>query len=337
MKISKDAKVGLFAFLGIVVLFVGFNFMKGFNFLKPYSRYYIVYSNAGGVVKSTQVLINGFKIGQVEDVRLLETGNANKILVTIMVDGEVLMPKGTVGEIASSDLLGTKIINIKLGQSLEIVQPNDTLNASMEEGLSEAISNMVSPIKEKSEQVLATLDKVLLSMNDVFDSTGTAKLSKGVDDLSTTLNHVKNITGRLDNLTRGQESKIQDMFSHTESIMRNLRNNNELLSHTIKNIKNITDSIAAADVTSIINNLNKSLSEMGVMLEKINRGEGTLGQLANNDSLYKNLSGSSRELKLLLADMQKYPGRYFTVSVFGNSKRANKTDKKRETELKGSK
>ncbi len=87
----------------------------------------------------------------------------------------------------------------------------------------------------------------------------------------------------------------------------------------------------------MINNLNKALFEMGVMLDKINRGEGTLGQLANNDSLYKNISGSSRELTLLLADMQKYPGRYFTVSVFGNSKRANKTDKKRDTELKGSK
>ncbi len=337
MKISKNAKVGLFAFVGIIILFVGFNFMKGFNFLKPYSRYYIVYTNAGGVVKSTQVLINGFKIGQVDDVRLLEAGNAGKILVTIVVDGEIAMPKGTVAEIASSDLLGTKIINIKLGQSTEIVNPNDTLNAAMEEGLSEAISNLVSPIKEKSEQVLATLDKVLLSMNDVFDSTGTAKLSKGVDDLASTLGHVKNITGRLDNITRTQEGRINDMFAHTESIMRNLRNNNELLSHTIKNIKNITDSVAAADVTSTINNLNKSLAEMGTMLDKINKGEGTLGQLANNDALYKNLSSSSKELSLLLADMQKYPGRYFTVSVFGNSKRANKADKKRETDLKGSK
>lgn len=303
--------------------------MKGFNFLTPYNRYFVVYNNAGGVLKSTQVLINGFKIGQVEDVELLEAGDNGRILVTIMVDEKVLMPVGTIAQV-SSDLLGGKSISIKFGQSDVMLNKNDTLLGVLDEGLTETLSKMVSPIKEKSEQVLATLDKVLVSMNNVFDSTGTAKLSKGVEDLSSTLNHVKNITGRLDNLTKSQESRIHDMFTHTESIMRNLRNNNELISHSIKNIKSITDSIAAADITSTVNNLNKSLAQMGTMLDKINRGEGSLGQLANNDELYKNLSSSSKELSMLLADMQKYPGRYFTVSVFGNNKRSDKADKKEQ-------
>lgn len=322
--------MGLFAFVGIVLLFIGFNFMKGFSFTKSYARYYIVYNNSAGVVKSTQVLINGFKIGQVEDVGFLSPGNASKILVTIAVDGDVAMPRGTVAEIASSNLLGTKVININLGDGLEIIPANDTLEAKIESDLSE----IIAPIKEKSVQVLATLDKVLVSMNSVFDSTGTQKLAKGVDNLTGTIAHIRNISERLDNLSKDQEKRITDMFSHTESIMRNLRNNNELISHTIKNVKHITDSIAAADVTSTINNVSKTLAEMNVMLNNINAGKGSLGQLASNQELYTNLSSSSKELTLLLADMQKYPGRYFTVSVFGNSKRADKADKKREAEKK---
>lgn len=322
--------MGLFAFVGIVLLFIGFNFMKGFSFTKSYARYYIVYNNSAGVVKSTQVLINGFKIGQVEDVGFLSPGNASKILVTIAVDGDVAMPRGTVAEIASSNLLGTKVININLGDGSEIIPANDTLDAKIEADLSE----IVAPIKEKSVQVLATLDKVLVSMNSVFDSTGTQKLSKGVDNLTGTIAHIRNISERLDNLSKDQEKRIADMFSHTESIMRNLRNNNELISHTIKNVKHITDSIAAADLTSTINNVSKTLAEMNVMLNNINAGKGSLGQLASNQELYTNLSSSSKELTLLLADMQKYPGRYFTVSVFGNSKRADKADKKREAEKK---
>lgn len=330
MKLSKNAKVGIFALAGIIILIAGFNFMKGFSFFKTYSRYYIVYDNAGGVVKSTQVMINGFKIGQVEEVGFLSRGDASKILVTIAVDGDIMMPQGTVAEIASVNLLGNKAINIKLGNGNTIVAPQDTLIGALEKGLSE----LMSPLRDKSEQVLATMDKVLASMNNVFDSTGTSKLAKGVDDLSGTLGHVRNITARLDNLTETQETRIKDMFAHTESIMRNLRNNNEVISYTLKNIKHITDSIAASDITSTINNLNKSLADMHTMLDKINRGEGTMGQLANNQELYQNLSSSSRELSLLLADMQKYPGRYFTVSVFGNSKRANKADKKREEDKK---
>ncbi len=330
LKLSRNVKVGLFSFVGIVLLFAGFNFMKGFNFLKSYSRYHIIYQNSAGVVKSTQVLINGFKIGQVEDVGFLTKGDASKILVTIAVDGDVMMPEGTIAEIVSSNILGNKVINIHLGQSNNIINPNDTLTGKIEQDLSE----IVAPIREKSEQILTTLDKVLVSMNNVFDSSGTAKLSKGVDNLTGTLAHINNIAARLDDLSKSQEARIAEMFAHTESIMHNLRNNNELISASIKNVKLITDSIAASNLKSTINHVNTSLIEITALLHKINAGEGSLGQLANNKELYQNLSSSSKELSSLLADMQKYPGRYFTVSVFGNSKRANKADQKRESDLK---
>ncbi len=334
MKLSKEVKVGIFAFAGIVIFILGFNFMMGFNFLKTYSRYYVVYNNTNGIIKSTQVLINGFKIGQVEEVDLLNPGDASKILVTIAVDGSIKMPKGTTAQISSTDLLGTKALQLRLGTGSTILQPRDTLDASVEEGLAETINNLVSPLKEKSEQVLATLDRVLQSMNSIFDSTGTAKLSNGVDDLTGTLHHVRNITMRLDNLTQNQEGRLNNMFAHTESILLNLKNNNEVLTHSLKNVAKITDSIAASDLKQTISNLNTSLASLHIMLDKVNRGEGTLGQLANNDELYKNLSSSSKELSLLLADMQKYPGRYVTVSVFGGSKRAEKSDKKREQDQK---
>ncbi len=330
IKISKNLKVGVFAFAGIVVLFIGFNFMKGFDFLKSYTKYYIVYKNSAGVVKSTEVLINGFKIGQVEDVGFLNPGDPSKILVTIVVDGQVKMPKGTVAEIASSNILGNKVINIHLGNETEYIASKDTLIGKIEQDFSE----IVAPIKEKSEQILTTLDKVFASMNSAFDSTGTAKLSKGIDNLSGTLANINNITSHLSAISTEQEKRVSAMFEHTESILRNLRNNNELIAISIKNVKQITDSIAASNLKSTINHVNTSLAEITDLIDKINKGEGTLGQLANNTELYTNLSSSSKELTSLLADMQKYPGRYFTVSVFGNSKRADKADKKREEDKK---
>jgi phospholipid/cholesterol/gamma-HCH transport system substrate-binding protein len=52
-------------------------------------------------------------------------------------------------------------------------------------------------------------------------------------------------------------------------------------------------------------------------MEKINRGEGTVGMLVNDDSLYMNLSSMSKELELLLHDLQENPKKYVNVSVFG--------------------
>lgn len=332
MKISKEVKVGLFAFAGVVVFVLGFNFMMGYDFLKTYNKYYIVYDNAGGIVKSAEVHINGVKKGQVEDVGFLNPKDPSKVLVTFALDANIELPEGTIAEIGSADLLSAKGIKLILGQGVNNLNDKDTLIGRMELGLTESINSMVSPLKEKSEQVLAALDGVLNSMNTIFDSAGTRKLSKGVDDLTGTLANIRNITGRLDNLTANQETNLNQMFAHAESILLNLRNNNSNISAALNNIKNITDSLAAADLTSTVNNLNSTLGDLHAMIEKINKGEGSLGELANNKELYTNLNNSSRELSLLLADMQKYPGRYFTISVFGNSKRADKTDKKRETE-----
>lgn len=334
MKLSKEVKVGLFAFAGVVVFVLGFNFMMGFNFLKTYSRYYIVYGNSGGLVKSAEVNINGFKIGQVEEVEFLNPKDPSKILVTIAIDGNISLPRGTVAEIGSSDLLSPKSIKMKLGAGPDVHEEKDTLIGTMEIGLAETINSMVSPLKDKSEQVLAALDGVLNSMNTIFDSSGTQKLSKGVDDLTGILANVRNITGRLDNLTENQETRLNEMFVHAESIMRNLRNNNEVISSALNNIKNMTDSLAAADLKSTVNNLDATLGDLHVMIDKINKGEGSFGELANNKELYTNLSSSSKELSLLLSDMQKYPGRYFSISVFGGSKRADKADKKRDKEAK---
>jgi phospholipid/cholesterol/gamma-HCH transport system substrate-binding protein len=54
-------------------------------------------------------------------------------------------------------------------------------------------------------------------------------------------------------------------------------------------------------------------------MEKVNKGEGSLGQLANNDSLYNNLNSTARNLDLLLSDFRQHPGRYvkFSVISFG--------------------
>ncbi|MCU0422842.1 MAG: MlaD family protein [Bacteroidia bacterium] len=333
IKLTKEFKVGLFSFGGVVIFILGFNFLMGYSFFKTYARYYVVYDNAGGLIKSTQVQANGIKIGQVEEVTLLNKSDVSKILVTLVIDGNIKLNKGAIAQIASSDLLGTKVINLQNGNSLENHMPEDTLSGNIEEGLAESINNLVSPVKEKSEQVLATLDRVLQSMNTVFDSNGTQRLSKGVEDLAGTLANVRSITQRIDQLTKEEEDRIQLMFAHTESILKNLKQNNEVISLAMKNIKNITDSLAASELKSTINNLNGSLSSLSIMLNKINNGQGSLGQLANNDSLYNNLNNSSKELTNLLVDIQKYPARYITISVFGGGKRANKAEKKRNAEL----
>jgi phospholipid/cholesterol/gamma-HCH transport system substrate-binding protein len=329
IKFSKEIKVGVFAFLGIAVFVLGYNFLKGYDLFKTSNTYFVVYKNVDGIVKSTQITINGLMVGQITDITMLNKGDASKILVTMMVSSDIKLPKQSKATIISTDLLGTKVISLTLSNNAEFLVNNDTLTSGIEESLTSAISGIVSPLKDKSEKVLVTLDHVLKSMNEIFDSSGTQKLANGINDFSGIMLHVKNITGRMDELSASENDKVKEMFTSAESIMRNLKNSNEVITKTLKNISQISDSLAASNLAATINNTNKVMSEFAVTIEKINKGEGSLGKLANDQQLYDNLNRSSTELTALMKDMQDYPGRYFAVSVFGNS-RADKQDKKRE-------
>jgi phospholipid/cholesterol/gamma-HCH transport system substrate-binding protein len=332
LKITREVKIGTFVIVGITILLMGYNFLQGFHPLRVYTEYHAVYSNVSGIVKSSQVTINGMKVGQVEEIRMLNAGDPSKILVTFSMVGEVKVPKGSEATIISLDLLGTKVIDIALSNNQEILQKGDTLIGKIEESLTTTISDMVSPLKERSEQALVALDKVLNSMNEVFDSTGTRRLAGSILDVSKSIQNLRSITERIDKLTMDESEKIQTMFSNIESITRNLRNNNEAISKSIKNISKISDTLAAAELAQTIHHTKIVMQEFAIALQKINKGDGTLGKLATDDSLYNNLNSTNIELTALLKDMQEYPGRYFSVSVFGGGKRADKTDKKRKAD-----
>ena len=71
------------------------------------------------------------------------------------------------------------------------------------------------------------------------------------------------------------------------------------------------------------------MEQTNLLLQRINQGKGTMGQLATNDSLYHNLNATARDLDILLKDFKANPKRYINVSVFGGGgKKADKPPKK---------
>jgi len=96
-----------------------------------------------------------------------------------------------------------------------------------------------------------------------------------------------------------------------------LDSNKDKLSSAFANIESITDSVASANLTQTISNINATFAQTQILLEKINSGEGSIGLLATNDSLYNNLVSASGNLSNLLEDMNQHPKRYVHFSIFG--------------------
>lgn len=314
-KIKTEVKVGVIVVLTIGAFIWGFYFLKGKDIFKSEDTYYAVYERIDGMSEASPVLINGLKIGTVRDVSFVNDTNRN-ILITIVVPKGQLIPLNTFAEIYSLDLMGSKGIRLVLNDTNVYHTPGDTLLAGIEKDLKEQVSAQVLPLKTKAEDLLKSIDSVMVVIQYILNENARDNLAKTFTSIKQTIQNLERTSITLDTLMISEKGKISRIFSNVESISMNLRNNNEQLTKVINNFSMISDSLAKSDIKGTIEYANKALTDASLIFDKINRGEGTMGMLLHNDSLYKNLESASSDLDKLLKDIRENPKRYLHFSVF---------------------
>jgi phospholipid/cholesterol/gamma-HCH transport system substrate-binding protein len=316
MAIRKEVKVGAIVLGGIIVLYFGINFLKGKDFFSNEKRVYAVYDRIEGLSPSNLIQVNGLKAGFVRDIKLLPD-HSGRIIVSMLIKNEMKIPRNSVAQIVSTDLLGTKAIRLIFGNSSEDVQNGDTLQSDIQKSISEEVSAQVAPIKMKAENLLSSLDSVTTILRDVFNEKTKQNLKNSFASISTSLHSMESITGSLDTVMRKSEGKIKTIIDNIEFITSNLKNNSEHISNAIENIANISDTLRRANLTQTIENTKKTLEMTSSIFEKVNKGKGSLGMLINDDSLYVNLNSTAHSLDALIKDLKANPKRYVHFSLVG--------------------
>ncbi len=317
MKFSHETKIGIIITVAIAATIWGINFLKGKNILKPIHTYYAIYEDIGGLEINAKILMNGFKVGQVDDI-YFNDDRSGKLTVLITIDKDFKIPLNSVAEVFSIDLLGTKAISIIKSDSDQDHVSGDTLVSRFQAGIQDKIEEQIIPIKDKAEKLIVTVDSVLQNLNFIFDEQSRRALQESI------LN-IKESSEQLDQML-ANDGKFTKMINNIESITSNIKNNNEEIALAISNLSEISDSLARSELKSTISKANETLGQAHEILHKINNGEGTIGMLVNNDSLYYNLESLSGDLDRLMIDLQENPRKYINVSVFGGS--GKKTRKK---------
>ena len=324
MKITKEFKIGLFAAFSLGALYFGYNFLRGKRIFSSLNTYYVTYNKIDGIVKSTPIYFKGLKVGQVEKLSLIRTDSSNQILATLLIDNKIVLSKSSEAMIVSMDLLGGKAISLNIPSLVDPILEGDTLIGSEETSLSASISEMITPVKNKAENVMVSLNHVLGEFEKVLANGGTKNLSNGMEDLAGILKNLHQTSIQLDAIVMAEKSKIGNITSNMEAISYTLKNNRNDIDNSIKNFKSISDSLAAAPLKSTIEQLNKTSLQLAQITQKIDKGEGTAGKLINDKELYDNLNKSSKELQILLKDLHERPSRYVNISVFGGKKEKKK-------------
>jgi phospholipid/cholesterol/gamma-HCH transport system substrate-binding protein len=88
----------------------------------------------------------------------------------------------------------------------------------------------------------------------------------------------------------------------------------------MNNFEKLSDEVAKANFAQTIVEANKAVADLQTIVNKVNTGQGTLGQLINDEKMYNNLNNASANLDKLMIDLKANPKRYVSFSVFGGKK-----------------
>jgi phospholipid/cholesterol/gamma-HCH transport system substrate-binding protein len=315
LKIPRELKVGFFFILAVAGFIWGLNFLKGKNIFSKERYFYAVYNDVNGLEKSNPVLINGMRIGQVNDMYFDPSMNGNVIIV-MAVKNEFPIPKNSVSRIFSSDLMGSRAISIELGSSDELAISGDTLVSSMEATLKEEVNRQIQPLKRKAENLILSIDSMVVAVQGVFTRDIRDEILTSVQSIRMTFENLETTTSNIDTLVVEQSNRLASILYNLDMITMNLRDNSDEINNTIDNISTISDSLAMAHIPQTFQNLNRVVSDISEITQKINSGEGSIGMLLNNDQLYIELEKTTYELNQLLEDIRVNPKRYVKFSLF---------------------
>ncbi len=276
---------------------------------------YAVYNQVGGLSKANPVSINGLKVGQVSDI-YFEPGFSGNIIVEITVETQIPIPKNSIALIYSSNLMGSKAIDLQLGNDSVYINSGDTLNTRVEASLKEAVNQQIQPLKAKAEELILSIDTVVTVIKAIFNEKAKENLSNSLASIQQTFANLESASYNLDTLVSSEKTRLAQIMVNLESLTNTLRDNEGNINNILSNFSTLSDSLAQAHIPETFASINRVVSDVAVIVEKINNGEGSIGMLVNDDNLYKDLQKSAEQLHLLMEDIRLNPKRYVRFSLF---------------------
>ncbi|SOD95001.1 MlaD family protein [Spirosoma fluviale] len=304
MKVSKEVRVGLLAVISLMMLYFGFRFLKGSDFFSSTHKYQVIYSNIDGLVASNPVSINGLTVGQVKNIEILQD-QKNKLLVTLEIKKGIVVTQGTRAVLADDGLLGGKLIRLGINYGKPELADGGMLVAANESGLS-------ALIREKTLPVLNNVDSLTYQLNRVvsqFDQTGIV--------LNQTLRSANAAVGTLDLTIAENRAGLKATLANVNKLSSSLIETEKQLKPILAKADTFADSLQGLQLKQTLGSVNKTVDNLQKILGAINKGEGSLGKLASDEALYRNVNATTASLEKLLTDLRENPKRYVHFSIFG--------------------
>lgn len=298
-KVSNELKIGITIIIAIIVAFAGYSFMKDIPLFRSSTSIYTKFDQVHGLIPGNVVNVKGFKIGTVKQMRLL---TSDSTLVVMNIEEGYQIPRSSIAVLKSSGVLGGKYIEIQKSDSQEVVQHEEYIKGVFEPGIMDSFAKEGERLSNDISGSIRGFEELVTSLNETVNEENKQNISGIIQNLESS-------TGSLNDVIQDRQNDLDQMILSARNTLQNLDElsgeNKEKLNTLIQNLEATSDELEK--LSSGLNETNLTLNQV---LTKINEGEGTLGKMVNDPSLYNNIDSLSVNLNQLIKNINDNPGEY---------------------------
>jgi phospholipid/cholesterol/gamma-HCH transport system substrate-binding protein len=336
---SREIKIGILTFLVLVTMIWGYTFLKGRNILTASNELKTTYRDVTDLNVSSPVLVNGYKIGTVTKIKL-NPSNVKLMDVYYLIDSEYKIPKNAIAKQKSLGFVNGKGIFLEFDKECNgsdcAVNGDELkgetvglLGAMLGEG---EVENYSSQMTKSAREIISNIGK----------EGEPGAINETIRQLEIISKNLAAITGTTNQLMAQSSSNLKKTIDNLATISSALAKSNQKIESVMANVDKITSDIAKSNLQTTIGKTNEtldaskiaitemkttlasastSMKDLSRLLNKIEKGDGTLSKLMNDKKLYTNIEMTTRNLNLLLQDLRLNPKRYAHFSVFGKKQK----------------
>ncbi|RLD14471.1 hypothetical protein DRI50_05340 [candidate division KSB1 bacterium] len=281
--------IGLSVTIAILIVIGSIMWLEKSNILTEGLSVNLVVQDAKGITVGDDVLFKGLAIGSVQKTAIKSEG----IVLTLKMKGDVLIPSDSKFEIKEISLLGEKAVVIIPGKATTYLKSGQTVYGKPEESILD--------MAEHSKKLTSKINRILSHLDSLSGENNMEALTQSIHELR--------------ELLLRSNQLLQAGGPHLQGTLKDLH---ELTSKNKGAIDSLLQTFGSKSIRlkeSLIH-LNRISKRTDALLNRLEQGQGTMGKLLQNDSLYNNLNRTILHLDSLILSIKKNPKKFFEVKVF---------------------
>jgi len=307
--------VGSFVVSSVVALVVAIALLSGRT--GATERYYAVYGNVTGIKFGTQVLYEGFGVGQVKSIVPLEKDGRMRFRVNMDIQEGWKIPEDSVAEIAVSGLLSAVTVNIIAGTAKQAIKPGSQITSSEQANIFAVISSVAGDMRDLAQNnlkpLLATINKTAGSLGNLLENDGQVMFRELTNLAKDMAERAPKIVGNIESLTENLKAtgdrlgaimstdnskKLEKMIASMEAAAGNFAALSKDLGTTRKTVDKFLNS-ANGLVQDNRQDLERSVNDLRHVMDSMAR---------HIDSVNQNMDGAARNMYEFSRQIRQNPG-----------------------------